>query len=164
MADKKRFKLKEIKDVQGRPFRVPIRDDEGNPIMELRKDSEGNKLMQIPRDAKGMPVPNCQPEPVYRVKTRVLEKDALPELLKGIYLTLPADKLTRQDTITGTRMFSNIAEIKDGILELDADVHKWVREKLQDEAIGLKTFGVDLAIVEDAVDDFERLHEPKGEK
>lgn len=161
MTDKKRFKLKEIKDVQGRPFRIPIKDDEGNPILEPRKDSEGNKIMQIPRDANGQPVPNCQSEPVYRVKTRTLDKDALPELLKGLYLTMPGDKLTRQDTITGTRMFANIADSKDGYLELDSDVHKWVREKLQDEAIGLKTFGLDLTVVEDAVDDFERLHEPK---
>lgn len=157
------FQLKEIVDVQGRPFQGPARDNDGNVIREVVRDAEGKPVMQIPRDAKGQPIPNCQPEPVYRVKTQSLGKDSLPEILKGLYLNIPRDKLTRQDTIYGTRMFQSIAASQNGTLEIPDDVHDWVKEKLKDEEVGKVIFMHDLYVVEQAVDDFERTHE-KGEK
>jgi hypothetical protein len=162
---KKVFKLMEIRDVQGRIFRAPDRDPNGNVIREPVLDTAGKQMTQVPRNANGDPVPNCQPEPVYRLKTKELSKtEALPEILKGLYLNIPPDKLTRQDTIYGTRMFQNFAAITDGVLEMDDDIHDWIKEKLKDEAIGLKVFGVDLYVVEQAVDNFERKHEPSQKK
>ena len=152
------FKLQEIKDVQGREFKQPELDPNGNPIREPAKDSEGKPIMQVPRNAKGEATPNCLPEPVYRVKTKSLGKDSFPEILKGLYLNIPMDKLTRQDTIYGTRLFQSIAEIKNGTLEIPDDVHDWIKDKLKDENIGIKVFGVDLYVVEQAVDNFDRLH------
>ena len=165
MGDKV-FKLKEFKDVQGRAFRSPDHDAEGNVIREPVKDSEGKSVMQVPRNAKGEPVANVQAEPVYKLKTKELGKDALPEILKGLYLNIPPDKLTRQDTIYGTRLFQAIAASKNGMLEIPDDVHTWIKEKLKDENVGIKVFGIDLYVVEQAVDDFERLHEKgkEGEK
>jgi hypothetical protein len=122
------------------------------------KDSEGNAVMQVPRNNKGEAIPNCHPEPVYKLRTKPLGKNALPELLKALYLNHPQDKMTRQDTIYGTRMFQSIAAATDGQLTLDDDVHDWIKKKLQDEAIGLKVFGIDLWCVEQAVDGFERPH------
>lgn len=161
---KKVFKLETILDVQGRPFTGPERDKDGKIVREITRDAEGKPVMQIPRDANKNPIPNVQPEPVYQIKTKNLGKDSFPELLKGLYLNIPGDLLTRQDTIYGTRMFQNIAGMKDGILELDDDIHDWIKEKLKDEKIGIKIFGVDLYIVENAVDNFQRPHEPQGKK
>jgi len=158
------FKLKEILDVQGRGFKAPELDKEGIPIREPAKDSEGKQIMQVPRNAKGEATPNCQPEPMYRIKMKTLGKDSFPEILKGLYLNIPPDKLTRQDTIYGTRLFQAIAAIKNGTLEIPEDVHGWIGEKLKDENIGLKVFGVDLYVVEQAVDNFDRLHEKAGGK
>lgn len=152
------FNLKELKDVQGRPFRAAERDAEGNVIRESVRDADGNPVMQVPRDRKGDAIPNCHPEAVYKLRTKVLGKDALPELLKAFYLSIPPDKLTRQDTIYGTRMFQRITAVSDGVLTIDDDIHDWLKKKLQDEAVGLKIFGLDLWCVEQAVDDFERPH------
>jgi hypothetical protein len=160
---KKIFKLGEIKDVQGRPFRGPERDTEGNAVREAVLDAEGKPMMQVPRDQKGQPIPNCQPEPVYKIKTKALGKDSFPEILKALYLQIPPDQLTRQDTIEGTRMFQSIAAVKDGVLEIDDDVHDWIKKKLQDEKVGLKIFGIDLWVVEQAVENFERSHAKKEE-
>lgn len=152
------FKLKEMRDVQGREFRGPERDAEGNPVREMVKDADGKPLLQVPRDARGLPVPDAQPEPVYRIKTRVLGKDSLPEILKGLFLNIPSDRLTRQDTIYGTRLFQSLGACNNGTLEIEDDVHDWIKEKLKDENVGLKIFGVDLYVVEQALDDYERLH------
>lgn len=158
------FKLAEMNDVQGRPYKGPDKDKEGNPIREPVLDADGKPVLQVPRNAKGDPVPDCQPEPVYRLKTKELGKDSLPELLKGLYLNIPPDKLTRQDTIYGTRLFQAIAVSKNGILEIPDDVHDWIKDKLKDEHIGIKIFGVDLYVIEQAVDNFEREHEKAGDK
>ena len=169
---KKRFILKPMLDVRGRPFRIAETDDIGNPLLETRKDSDGKPIMQVPRNEHGEPVANAQPETVHVVKTRVLEKDALPELLKAVYLRIPGDKLTRQDTIYGTRLFQNINDAKDGVLELDDDVHDWIKKVLAREItadrgsekreLGLLIYGIDLYVIEQALEGFERLHEPKA--
>jgi hypothetical protein len=161
---KKVFKLETILDVQGRNFTGPERDKEGKVVREIARDAEGKPVMQVPRDQKGNPIPGVEPEPVYQIKTKKLEKDSFPELLKGLYLNIPGDLLTRQDTIYGTRMFQNIAAMKDGVLELDDDIHDWIKEKLKDDKIGIKIFGVDLYVVENAVDNFLRPHEPQSKK
>lgn len=165
MGKDKVYKLtSDMKDVTGREFRTPERDGEGNTIREPVLDSAGKQIMQIPRNAKGEAIPNCQPEPVYRLRTKALGKDTFPEILKGLYLNIPPDKLTRQDTIYGTRLFQAIAASKNGVLTIPDDVHGWIGEKLKDENIGLKIFGVDLYVVEQAADDFDRLHEKAGGK
>ncbi len=161
------FNLVELKDVQGRPFRAAEKDSDGNVIRDPVKDAEGNPITQIPRDKKGDAIPNCHPEPVYKLRTKALGKDALPELLKAFYLNIPPDKLTRQDTIYGTRMFQSIAAATDGVLTLDDDVHDWIKKKLQtgekaEENIGLRIFGIDLWCVEQALETFERPHTGKN--
>lgn len=160
--ESKKIVLRDMLDVRGRPFKKVAVNANGEPKTKVRNDMNGKAIMQVPRNEHGEPVAGCMPEPVYDLETEALTKaKALPELLKLLYLTIPVAKLTRQDTIYGARMFQNINDIKNGTLELDDDIHKWVREKLQDEEIGLKIFGVDLYIIEQAVDDFERLHEKK---
>lgn len=162
----KKVKLEEMKSILGRPFRNVVRDDEGNAIMDIRKDAEGKPIKQVPRDAQGNAVPGAMPELVYQARTEVMGDNALLELLKTLFLNMETGgyKMTRQDIIYGTRMFQNIAASKDGILEMDEDIHDWVKKKLQDDSVGIKVFGVNLAIIEDAVDNFERLHEPKPPK
>lgn len=160
---KKVFKLTELVDVQGRPFRTAEKDTQGEVIRDPVKDSEGKVIMQIPRNAKGEAIPNCQSEPVYKLRTKELGKDALPELLKAFYLNIPPDKLTRQDTIYGTRMFQSIAAATDGVLTLDDDVHDWINKKLKtgdkaEDNIGLRIFSIDLWVIEQALDAFERPH------
>jgi hypothetical protein len=159
---KKVFNLHQLKDVQGRDFKGPVRDEEGNMVREKVLDDEGKPIMQIPRNPQGSPIPGCQPEQVYRFKSQALGVDCLPEMLKSLFLNIPADKLTRQDTIYGTRMFQNIRDITNGTLEIDDDVHDWIKEKLKDQNVGIKIFGVDLYVLEQAIDDFERLHEKGG--
>lgn len=160
----KRIKLEKMNTIMGRPFRNAVRDDDGNAIMDIRRDSEKNPIKQVPRDSKGEAISGAIPEIVYQARTEAMGKEALLELLKSLYLNLEAGgyKMTRLDTISGLKMFQNIWASKDGFLELDEDVHDWISKKLQDENIGVKIFGVNLAIIEDAVNNFERLHEPKS--
>jgi len=163
-ASKKRIRLEEMKTLMDLTFREAVRDETGNAIMEPRKDSEGKTIMQVPRDAKtGNAIPNAMPEPVYQARTIAIKKP-LPMLLKRLYLQIPREKLTRQDTIYGARLFGNIADSAEGFIELDEDIHDWVKEKLKDEDVGLEVFGTELSIIEQAVDNFERLHEKKAEE
>lgn len=161
---KKRIRLEEMKTLMGNSFREAERDEVGNAILEPRKDAEGKPIMQVPRDTKtGNAIPNAMPELVYQARTTVVKKP-LPMLLKRLYLQIPRDRLTRQDTIYGTRMFQNITDSQDGYIELDDDIHDWVKEKLKDEKVGLEIFGTELNVIEKAVDNFERLHEPQAKK
>ena len=161
-APKKRIKLEEMKTLMGLPFREAERDETGNAIMEPRKDSEGKTIMQVPRDAKtGNAIPNAIPEPVYQARTFVVKKP-LPMLLKRLYLGIPREKLTRQHTIDGARLFQNLADSEDGFVVLDEDIHDKVKEWLRDEDIGLEVFGTELNVVERAMDNlYDREGEPK---
>lgn len=168
---KRRFKLEKLNTITGNPFREVEMDEDGNPILDLRLDSKGDPVMQVPRDNSGNPVPNAQPENVYNVRSKAVEK-ALPLLLKRLYLELPIQKTTRQDTIYGTRLFAEIEASPEGELVLSEDIHKWLQGKLQDEGkgegkdyvpgIGLGIFGKSLQIVENALDSYERTAESKG--
>ena len=167
--ERKRIKLEELRTIGGFPFRDAELDATGNIIREVVKDADGNPVKQIPRNDRGEPFSNVEPELLYQPKTKVLKLDALPSLLKRLYLNIPPNRCTRQDTIYGTRLFQNIAQSKDGYLELDDDVHKWVMKQLTDEGpdgkgidgVGLGIFGKNLQVVEQAVDNFERPHKSK---
>lgn len=160
----KMIKLEEIKTLTGNYFREVETNDDGSPILDLRKDSEGNPVMQIPRDPEtGAPVPSTQPEQVYMPRSKEV-KEALPLLLKRLYLEMPLQKTTRQDTINGTLMFDQIAASPEGYLELSDEIYKWINTKLQDEGagkddkdkgIGLAIFGKNLQVVERALDNTE---------
>ena len=175
----KRIKLEVLKTVMGRPFITVDRDAKGNPIIEARLDDKGKQLMQVPRDENGNPVAGAQPEPVYQNKPVEMGLETLPELLKSLYLNLERtdrkleadDKhMTREDTIFGTKLFrdiDNCLDYKDGKyvvkkgvthLELSEDVHLKVVEWLKDPKIGIRVFKLNLTVVEEAVDNFERLH------
>lgn len=162
-APKKRIKLEEMKTLLGVHFREAERDDTGNTILETRKDAEGKVITQIPRDAKtGNAIPNAMPEPVYVARTHAV-KQPLPMLLKRLYLNIPRDKLTRQDTIYGTRLFQEVEDSEDGFVVIGEDTYDWVKEKLKDEDIGLEIFGTDLHVVEQALENlYNREGEPKA--
>lgn len=168
----KRFKLEPLKQLNGMPFRKAVENEDGTPVLELRKDADGKPLMQMPRDAKGEPIPGTTPEPVYQIKTEPMGKETLGEVLKSFYLRMRGDEVTRQDNIFATTMFQNIAASKDGYLELDDNAHKWIREKLQAKdiedkdgkvvpGVGLRLLGINLTTIENALDNFEKLHVPK---
>jgi len=161
-APKKRIKLEEMKTLMDLTFREAVRDETGNAIMEPRKDSEGKTIMQVPRDAKtGNAIPNAMPEPVYQARTIPIKRP-LPMLLKRLYLQIPREKLTRQYTIDGTRLFQNIADSEDGFLVLDEDVYDTVKEWMKNEDIGLEVFGTELHLIEQAMDNlYNREGEPK---
>lgn len=167
----KRIKLQEITAVDGSKFKDTVLDKEGVPVMVLRKDSNGTTVMQVPRDGSGAPYRDVSPEPVYVAETKDFKaEECLPMLLKRFFFNIPREKLTRQDTIYGHKMFQNIDSIKDGHIELDDDVHKWIRDKLQEKSkntdggeqeLGVLIFSFNLAVVEEALDQFERAKEPK---
>ena len=155
----KRIKLEEMKTVLGKTFLKAVRDDDGNPIMEVRRDAEGKPLTEVVRDKEGNAVGI---QTAYRARTEPMDK-ALCELLKMFFLSIPADKFTRQDAIFGTKLVGNIDKsLQNGhnVLEIDEDVHDWIKRKLMDDKIGVPIFGVNLHIIEQALDNFERLHEP----
>lgn len=170
----KRIKLMEIKAVDGTPFKDQVLGEDSLPVMDIRKDSNGNTILAVPRDSRGEPYKGVEPEPVYAPRTKPFEaKECLPMLLKRFFFNIPNAKLTRQDSIYGQKMFGNIDAIKDGFIEIDDDVHKWIRDKLQmtmknadgdEQELGILIFGVNLAVVETALDQFERPHEGAEKK
>jgi len=178
----KKILLTPMKSITGQPFRKVVEDSNGNPVLELRKDSQGNPVLQVPRDEEGKPRPNVMPEPVYIAKTEVLdEHEALIAQLKRLYLNIPREKFTRNDTILGSAMIQDMEASKDGVLVLGEGVYKWlkgmlstvwtVKEKRKGEkdgevievehGIGLDIFGVNLSIIEDAFDNVEKPIESK---
>lgn len=151
-AEKKYIKLEEMKTLMGFHFREADRDNTGNPIMEARKDADGKVITQVPRDAKtGNAIPNALPETVFIARSHEVKKP-LPMLLKRLYLNIPRDKLTRQMTIDGARLFQDIEDSPDGTLVLHDDIYDKVKEWLKDEDVGLEVFGTDLNVVEKAMD------------
>lgn len=157
----KRIKLEELKDIMGRPMRTVVRDDEGNAIREPVLDTRGEQVVDVIRDKDGN---NIGLQSAFRLKTKVMSKqEALPEMLMNFYMGIPADHFTRRDALFGNKLAKNIdvcKRSKNGYLELDEDVHDWLKEKMKDEKVGVRVLGTNLAIIEEALDDFERLHEP----
>lgn len=166
---KRRYKLEKLTTLMEASFREVETDAEGNPILDLRKDSDGNPIMQIPRGENNEPMPNVQPDRVYTARSKVVEK-ALPLLLKRLYLEMPMQKTTRQDTINGTRMFAEIEASPKGELILSEDIVKWANEKLADEGkdgtpgIGLGIFGKNLQVIENALNSYDHSVEAKSKE
>ena len=170
----RRIKLVEIKRIDGKQFQELEMDKDELPILEQRLDSNGKPVLATPRDENGVPFPGVSPEPVYNNKTRALKPDeCLPMLLKKFYLNIPQTNLTRLDTINGTKMFQSIDAIKNGYIELDDDVHKWICRKLEEKVktkdgqeveLGIFLYGVNLTIFENALDEYVRGKKPEETK
>ncbi len=176
----KRIILADLKDITGKAFRDTVLNDAGNIVMEQRFDSQGKAIMAVPRNGDGVAIPGVAPEPVYVPETTPMGKGTLGNLLKVLYLRKP--QLTRQDTINGTTLFQNLAASEgNDILELEESVYKWVKELLSnvhmekvkgddglitevEHGVGLDLFGTNLGVIEDALDNVEKLHQPKGKE
>jgi hypothetical protein len=138
----KTIKLEKLLTVIGKPFRKIVTDAAENPIFE--------EVLS----AQGKPITGNDGVPVTRPKTEVMGNDALLFQLERLYLNMPADKMTRLDTFKGTELMRQIRKAREansGTMELSEEVYAWVQAKLADEAIGVKVFGANLTVIEEAV-------------
>ena len=96
------------------------------------------------------------------------ETTDLLEILEHFILynipSMARDKYTRLDGIRVSNIYKSIKSVKNGILELDEPEHNWLKEKIGSDDIGAKVFLHDLTPLEDALDNFERKHQPKGKE
>ena len=76
---------------------------------------------------------------------------------------LPRERMTMENITHGTRLRSQILDAKNSTLIIEEAEHDWVVKMLKDDTVGAKIFGMDLLGIIDALDKFERLHEPQEE-
>lgn len=120
---------------------IAMRTIEGFPLKVPERDSEGTSIKQ----ADG---------------TFQMKQGKLDEVVRLFVFNIPHDKLTMEDSIRAHDLMTQMSSATDGLLPVEDAEHKWLRTKL--EELGPKTWlGVDSFMVKEALDDFERLHEPK---
>ena len=88
----------------------------------------------------------------------------LKDLIRLLIFNLPLGKFTMEDSIIAHRVFQQIDHVSatDGYLPIEDNEHKWLLKVVND--FGPSIFGVNAVMVKDALDNFERLHEPKIKK
>ena len=109
-----------------------------------------------------IPDTNSDDEPII-VDGKPKMKDArLSELLRLLVFNLPLQQLTMKDSIEAQRLFEQMSKSTDGHFSIEDAEHKWIKGKVED--IGPQILGVSAVMVQEALDSFERLHEPKEKK
>jgi len=93
---------------------------------------------------------------------RLLECPSLVDMLKVLAFAIPRQKLTMQDSVHAMRFVEQSKAATDGILSLEDAEHDWLKKIVEDFAP--MVFGVNAVVLKNALDNFERLHESKGEK
>ncbi len=87
-------------------------------------------------------------------------KDAnLKDLLRLLIFTMPADKITMEDSIHAHRFFNQVSAATNGTLPIEDAEHDWIKKKVAE--YGPRIFGINAVMVQEALDDFDRLHDPK---
>ena len=147
----KRIKLEEITGLTGVPFIIPMFDETDKPITKMVPvfDTDGKVVRQSEE---------------YDV---LMTKNLLDILAHFILRGIPAKSYTKKDAIHVGNIYRSIAEARKDtteVLELGEDDHDWLKNKLNDEAIGVKMFMRNIPIVLDAVDNIIKPHQPKVEE
>ncbi len=81
------------------------------------------------------------------------------DLIKTLVFNLPVQNLTMKDSREAQRVLDQLELAKDGVLNIEDAEHEWLKGKVDE--VGPKIFGVNAIMLLEALDDFERLHEPK---
>lgn len=119
-----------------------------------------NIILEDMKTIKGEPfqVPDPNSE-----EPKLKDTTDLVELLELLVFNLPRAKLTMKDSIEAGRIYQQFQEGREnGILKLEDEEHKWMREKVNE--FGPLMYGINAAILYEALDHFERKHEPKDKK
>lgn len=131
----KRIRLEEVKTLKGRPYNLFQLDSKGNLV---RKKENPDEL-------------------------ETFESTNLLEILEQFVLRnvpgVSRDKYTHLDALRAANIYKSLKAAQDGLLELDEAEHDWLKAKLRDDAIGVRVFFHDVLPLEEALDNFERLHE-----
>lgn len=89
-----------------------------------------------------------------------LEKcDDLRKLLQLLIFNLPRQSMTMEDSIRGSNLVRQMDGCKGNTLEIEEAEHDWIKKKVTE--VAPMVFGINAVVVRDALDNFERLHEPK---
>ena len=131
----------------------PILDPEGNKLVIPDRDIRGNLKF------RGVACPACSRP----TEVELVDTDSLLDLLTELVLyRIPIDQYTRKDSHNASEVLTQIHKCRHNsspTLDLSDEIHKWLRTLLDDDKIGARTFRHNLPIIEEALDNFERLHE-----
>ena len=116
---------------------------EGKPLKTPVLDEDGRAI----EDSKG------------RAK---LKEATLADVGHELLRYFPKEALSMENITHGVRFKNQLMACKDGTLILEDAEYKWFDKMLKDETIGVRIYGFNLLAIQDAVDDFERLHQPKA--
>ena len=133
----KKITLTKVERITGKPYTMPKRDVSGNVIFRTDKTD-------IPE----------------MLETRELVV-IIEHFIMYNFPALARDKYTKVDGQRVGNIYRSIKEVSNGVLSIDDEELKWLREKLNDDNIGPKVFLHDLDPIVDALDNFERKHEAK---
>jgi len=92
-------------------------------------------------------------------QVRVIENANLVDLLQMLIVSLPRQKLTEQDSINAYDFFDCCRKADNEQLEVPEGMHDWLKKIAKED--GTAIFGVNAVAITRALDNFERLHEPK---
>ena len=88
-----------------------------------------------------------------------IDEANLIDLLQTLVISLPRQKLTEQDSINAYDFFDCCRKATNEHLEVPEGMHDWLKKIAKEH--GTAIFGVNAVAITRALDNFERLHEPK---
>lgn len=142
MAKTKRLILEPVIGIEGGAIRLPTYNDDGSPVLEDVFEGEGKQKKLVGK--------------------KLITKEAnIIGLLELLIRNFPRERLTMENITHATRLKGQLIEGKEAgncVLVIEETEHTWVKKMLQDEAVGPKTYGMDLFSVIKAMDNFERKH------
>ncbi len=116
----------------------------------MMKDYQGSSLRIVKRDKRGNVVWEDEGQ------GRPVTTDAsMAQALWALILGIPAQILTRQDAIHGTRLYGQISDhlFPDGpnedMLSIEDAEYDWVMAKLGDDKVGVRIFGMNTIVIEE---------------
>lgn len=137
----KRVMLEEVRRLTGEPYLLLKTDSKGDLVRKT--DSAGKEMEEY----------------------ETHESTSLVEILEQFVLrNIPGvarDKYTHLDALRAANIYRSLKAANNGVLELDEPEHDWLKAKLKDDAVGVRVFFHNVLPIEDALDNFERKHEPK---
>lgn len=137
----KKVKLEKVVRITGKPFRLAQFDAEDR--IKTKTAERGGQQVE---------------------EADVLVTTSLIDILEAFILQgIPRDKYTKNDAIRIGNIYPALKEAKKNghVLAIDEAEHDWLKAKVGDDSIGVRFFTYDTQVILDALDNFERAHEPK---
>lgn len=109
----------------------------------------GGKLKIPPYDGREIEADSVLDCPKCGVRIHGIPRDEYIEMdtigaVKHLIIQFPSQLQTNQDGIHGQRLWDQVTGAEDGVLKIEDAEYEWFENKLKDDKVGSKIFGMNL--------------------